>query len=191
MKKKIVLLILSILCVTMIGCTSNDVDDAGKNQQSLEEVSQEERDNYVTDFLIEFFNFNCNERYDTLMESMENDDSVVDVSDTTEGIQPLPENQQNAINDYYSDLSKYVTKDCLDTMQANRLPVQLDRFVKEKGIVASVDYIELFLDDEDTYSYKVYFEEEGEVYFVDPLAGQVSIEIVDGEIKVSSISIVQ
>lgn len=191
MKKKIVLLILSILCVTMIGCTSNDVDDAGKNQQSLEEISQKERDNYVTDFLIEFFNFNCNERYDTLMESMENDDSVVDVSDTTEGIQPLPENQQNAINDYYSDLSKYVTKDCLDTMQANRLPVQLDRFVKEKGIVASVDYIELFLDDEDTYSYKVYFEEEGEVYFVDPLAGQVSIEIVDGEIKVSSISIVQ
>ena len=191
MKKKIVLLILSILCVTMIGCTSNDVDDAGKNQQSLEEISQEERDNYVTDFLIEFFNFNCNERYDTLMESMENDDSVVDVCDTTEGIQPLPENQQNAINDYYSDLSKYVTKDCLDTMQANRLPVQLDRFVKEKGIVASVDYIELFLDDKDTYSYKVYFEEEGEAYFVEPLAGQVSIEIVDGEIKVSSISIVQ
>ena len=191
MKKRIVLLILSILCVTMIGCTSNDVDDAGKNQQSLEEISQEEKDNYVTDFLIEFFNFNCNERYDTLMKAMENDDSVVDVSDTTEGIQPLPENQQNAISDYYSDLSKYVTKDCLDTMQANRLPVQLDRFVKEKGIVASVDYIELLLDDENTYSYKIYFEEEGEAYFVDPLAGQVSIEIVDGEIKVTKITIVQ
>ena len=191
MKKRIVLLIVFIGCCMLIGCTLNDMADVKDNQTSLEEVSQEEKDNYVTDFLLEFFNFNCNERYDTLMKSMENDDSIVDINDMEEGIQPLADNQQNAIDDYYFDLSKYVTKGCLDTMQANRLPVQLDSFVKEKGIVASVDYVELLLDDEDTYSYKVYFEEEGEVYFVDPLAGQVSIEIVDGEIKVSSISIVQ
>lgn len=125
------------------------------------------------------------------MKTMENDDSVVDINDTTEGIQPLPDNQQNAMDDYYSNLSKYVTKECLDTMQANRLPVQLDRFVKEKEIVASVDYVELLLEDEDTYSYKVYFEEEKEAYFIDPLAGKVSVEIVDGEIQVTSISIVQ
>ena len=191
MKKRIALLIVLVLCFTMTGCESNDMSDTGKNQQSIEEVSQEEKDNYVADFLLEFFTFNCNERYDTLMKTMENDDSVVDINDTTEGIQPLPDNQQNAMDDYYSNLSKYVTKECLDTMQANRLPVQLDRFVKEKEIVASVDYVELLLEDEDTYSYKVYFEEEKEAYFVDPLAGQVSIEIVDGEIKVTSISIVQ
>lgn len=193
MRKKCIgiMLLVSLLCVGMTGCTSDSVDNTEKDTQVSEEITQEEKDNFVSDFLLEFFNFNCNGRYDTLMETVENDDSLVDVNDTTEGIQPLPENQQKALESYYADLSKYVTEECMVTMQANRIPVQLDRFVNEKGIKASVDYVELISDDEDTYSYKVYFEEEGEVYFIDPLAGQVSIEIVDGEIKITAISIVQ
>lgn len=78
-------------------------------------------------------------------------------------------------------------------MQANRFPVQLDKFVKEKGLEESIDYIELSIYDENTYSYRVYFEgKDGEEsYFGEGLAGQVSIEMIDGEVKVSSIAIVQ
>lgn len=183
MKKRIGLLIALIFCFCMISCTSDE--------QNQTEISKEEKQEVLTDFLVEFFNFNCNGRYDTLMQAMENDDSLVDVNTGEEGIVPITQVQEQALETYYAYLMPYVTEECLDTMQANRLPVQLDKFTKEKGIEASVDYIELTEYDENTYSYRVYFEETGEAYFTDGLAGQVSYEIVGDEVKVSAISIVQ
>ena len=192
MKKNsiVVLMMLSVLFLGITGCASNLQEDT----QMIEEITQEEKDNFVSDFLLEVFNFNCNGRYDTLMEAVENDDSLVDVNATSEGIQPLSESQQEAIDIYYADLSKYVTKECMDRMQANRIPVQLDRFVKEKGLQESVDYIVLdgVSDQENTYLYEVYFEGEGdEAAFIEQLKGQVTIEIIGEEIRISSISITQ
>lgn len=184
----------TILCVVMTGCMSGSVDNTKEDTQSSKKITQEEKDNFVTDFLLEVFTFNCNDRYDTLMETIENEDSLLDVNDTTEGIQPLSESQQEAIDHYYADLSKYVTEECMFTMQANRIPVQLDRFVKEKGLQESIDYIELELVDgqENTYLYNVYFEgNDNEMAFIEQLKGQITIEIIDEEVRVSSISITQ
>lgn len=189
-----ILVLVTISCLVMTGCTSGSADNTKEDTQIIEEITKEEKDNFVTDFLLEVFTFNCNDSYDTLMDAVENDDSLVDVNDTTEGIQPLSKSQQEAIDHYYEYLSKYVTEECMATMQANRIPVQLDRFVKEKGLQESVDYIELdYVDDqENTYLYEVHFEgNDSEIAFIEQLKGPVTIEIVDGKIKVSSISIVQ
>lgn len=183
MKKKICLLIAFTLCFSMIGCTSDT--------QKQTELSKEEKEEVISDFLVEFFNFNCNGRYDTLIQAMENDNSLVDVNTGEEGIAPITQVQEQALETYYEYLTSYVTAECLETMQANRLPVQLDKFTKEKGIEASIDYIELTEYDENTYSYRVYFEEAGEAYFADGLAGQVSYEVIGDEVKISAISIVQ
>lgn len=191
MEKKNILLAITLLCLIMTGCTLNSQDDVADSLQEQIEVSEEEKQDVVSEFLVEFFNFNCNGRYDTFMETVENDDSLVDIDADEEGIMPITQVQEKALETYYQDLAPYVTEECLDTMQANRLPVQLDKFTKEKGIEASVDYIELTKYDDNSYLYRVYFQENGDAYFEDGLAGQVSYEIVDGEIKVSVISIAQ
>ena len=183
MKKRVCLLIAIIVCFCMIGCTS----DAQEQRENFEVDKQE----VITDFLVEFFNFNCNGRYDTLMGAIENDDSLVDVNTGEEGIAPITQVQEQALETYYEYLTPCVTEECLETMQANRLPVQLDKFTKEKGIEASIDYIELTEYDENTYSYRVHFEEIGDAYFTDGLAGQVSYEVIGDEVKISGISIVQ
>lgn len=184
MKKYRILLLAFLLCFSLVGCSTDEL----KNKT----FTKEEKENFVTDFLIEFFTFNCNERYDVLIKTIENDESHLDVEG--DGIQPLSDIQQKAIEDYYAGLAKYVTEECLTTMQANRLPFQLDKFVKEKGLVESIDYFVLdgVSGPENTYLYEVYFEGNSEeIAFIEVLKGQVSIEIVDGEIKVTSISIVQ
>ena len=102
MKKYRVLLLAFLLCFSLVGCSTGELENIT--------FTKEEKENFVTDFLIEFFTFNCNDRFDTLMESIENDESHVDVED--EGIQPLSDIQQKAIEDYYAGLAKYVTEEC-------------------------------------------------------------------------------
>lgn len=184
MKKHIGVVLVLILCFSMMGCSTDE---------SVEKTfTKEEKENFVTDFLIEFFTFNNNDRYEVLITTVENDNTTV--VEEGVGIQPLSVVQEKALADYYEALSEYVTEECLNTMQANRLPFQLDKFVKEKGLEESIDY---FIIDgesgpENTYLYEVYFEGNSEeIAFIEVLKGQVSIEIVDGEMKVSSISIVQ
>lgn len=191
--KKNRIVVFMMLCVLLLGITGC-ASDSQEDTQKIEEITQEEKYNFITDFLIEFFTFNGNGRYDTLMEAVENEDSLVDVNDPSEGIQPISESQQKAIDNYYADLSKYVTEDCLNKMQANRLPVQLDQLVKERGLQESIDYFVLdgISGQENTYLYEVYFEGEGEeAAFIEKLQGQVTVEIIGEEIRISSISITQ
>ena len=184
MKKYISVVLVLVICFFMMGCSTDE---------SVEKTfTKEEKENFVTDFLIEFFTFNNNDRYEVLIETVENDNTTV--VEEGVGIQPLSDVQEKALADYYTALSKYVTEDCLNTMQANRLPFQLDKFVKEKGLEESIDY---FIIDgesgpENIWMYEVYFEGNREAEaFIEVLKGQVAIDIVDGEMKVTSISIVQ
>jgi len=194
MKKKVLAFIfIGILSIGLVACTPEAQTDATESSEVVKEITDEEKEREIGRFLTSFFTLNRNGRYDILMEKMENDDSIVDVDAGNEGIIPLPEAQLKAMETYYAEFEPYVTQECLETMQANRLPVQLERFVKEKGILDQASAIKVGSDDaENTFWYEVEFEvEEGELYFTEPLKGQVTIEIVDGEVKVSAISIVQ
>lgn len=194
MKKKLFLLLVVVLCFGLTGCTSDSVDKTEEDTQVVEAITQEEKEVVVTDFLCEIFTFNCNGRYDTFMQTVEGIDYLANAEISEDAIAELPDEFQVAYDTYFAGLSKYVTEDCITTMQANRIPFQLDKFVKEKGIQDFIDYIvlESVEGQENTFFYDVYFEAEGEeAYFVDPLKGQVTVEIIGEEVRVSSITITQ
>jgi len=194
MKKRLVLFLVLVLSMTMVGCSSGASDNVTDSSQMTKEITEEEKEDVISEFLVDFFGLNCDGRYDTFMKEVEGIDYLANAEVSEEGIAELPKEFQDAYDNYFDELSKYATEDCIRTMKANRLPIQLDMFAKEKEIKDSIDYIELDYSegDENVYSYAVHFEAyEGETYFTEPLRGQVSVEIVDGEVKISSISIVQ
>lgn len=93
-------------------------------------------------------------------------------------------------NNDYAYLWEITTAECADKMQANRMPYKYDKLVAENELIVEVENIEYEKIDENVYSFVITFKKNQTMdYFSTPANGQVIVDVIDGEVLISSIVI--
>lgn len=121
----------------------------------------EQNDRIPKQFLEMVYTSNMNQRYDTFVE-----ENAVEASE----LEAIMEN-------YYRDFEELVTKDYLETMKANRIPLSYDKAAAEQGAEVSVSEITLEEEAEGNYKYSATLKVEQ--------SGQVIEEICIGQIQIN------
>ncbi len=156
--------ILVLLCFGLISC------ELSKERTDPEEAKMQMMD----EFLTEVFQFNNRQRYDKLMASSQaaNDEEALG----------------QALQEYYQPFLRFVTEDCLNTMQRNRFPSKYDELIVEQGIATRIQDIRYEALDENTYAFEITYETaEIDEVFQTPLKGRISLESAEEQVLVESV----
>ncbi len=160
------LVILVLLCFGLVSC------ELGRGGADLEE----QKTQTMNQFLTEFFQFNNQNRYEKNLEAVQGMDDL--------------EAMEAAIQEYYQPFLSIVTENCLDLMQANRMPFKYDAIAASQGITPQIQNIQYEPVDETSYAFEITYKEGGiSDIFPTPIKGRISIEVAENQVRVDSITI--
>lgn len=164
-----------LLCFIMAGCDNGNTVT----------VTDEAKTQVVEKFLSEFCTFNKEERYNTFSEA------IAEIGiEQNEETSVVAEKQQQAYDEYYKSFASLATQNCIDTMQANRLPFKYDSVVFEKDITVEIGDVEYETTGENSYTFEVSFKSsEANEILKSPIKGQLTLQIADGQVLVDSIRV--
>ena len=123
-------------------------------------------------------------RYDAMLQSAAEDQPAATENNSLQSY-PL-----ETVDTYYQQMADLATETCLDTLRANRIPASYDKIVREAGLTARIETLQLTQTKDNTYTFEISFDSKEVNSLLDaPITGQVTVCETDGAFLVDTLRI--
>lgn len=166
------ILLLAVLGLLLMGCA----------KEESKEVTDTKKNEIVETFLTEVFTIDKDSRYETLLGIVIEADFPSVPEET--GLQEAPEEVQKAYDAYYKSFEPFATKKCIESMQANRIPMKYDAHISDEGTGAEITDIKYEKVSDNSYSFEVSYDAD-----MSNIKGKLTLETKGEQVYVNFIDI--